>query len=223
MAELGPEARALLRAGRTVLRPTLDDRSRVFAALRSRLETDTGSSPPIPGAPKAAVGSPVLSAVAVGLAVAGVITSVALFRNTSPSPGVVPPRATASVAASVAPSVPIATPTPAAERISAAAPPSDSSNARTTSSRRTDLLGAEVAILSRAATELHAGHFASALKLLDEHARTFPRGTLTQERIAARVQALCGLGRVAEAKAELLRLGRGSLQEGSAREACDVK
>lgn len=223
MAELGPEARALLRAGRTVLRPTLDDRSRVFAALRSRLETDTGSSPATPGAPKAAVGSPVLSAVAVGLAVAGVVTSVALFRNTSPSPAVVPSRAQASVATPVTPSAPLAPPTPAAEGISAAAPPSDSSNARTTTSRRTDLLGAEVAILSRAATELHARHFASALKLLDEHARTFPRGTLTQERIAARVQALCGLGRVSEAKAELLRLGRGSLQEGSAREACDVK
>jgi TolA-binding protein len=159
----------------------------------------------------------------VGLGVAAVITSVALFRKPSAAPAVAPPRATASVASAAAPSAATVRAEPTTAAIPAPAPPSNAGNARTSSSRRSDALAAEVAILSRAETELHAGRFTSALDVLDEHARRFPRGTLTQERVAARVQALCGLGRVAEAKAELTQLGSGSLQAGSAREVCGVK
>jgi hypothetical protein len=80
-----------------------------------------------------------------------------------------------------------------------------------------------VEILSRAQTELHAGRYSSALRVLEEHARKFPRGTLAQERRAARIRALCGAGRVAEADAELARLSPGSVHESSAREACAPK
>jgi hypothetical protein len=82
-----------------------------------------------------------------------------------------------------------------------------------------------VAILSRAETDLHAGRFASAIRALDEHQRVFPIGALTQERVAARARALCGLGRTAEAATELARLARlspNSPHESRARKACDT-
>jgi hypothetical protein len=91
---------------------------------------------------------------------------------------------------------------------------------RTAPARPSDRLAEEVAILSRAETELHAGRYASALRILDEHQRRFPHGTLTEERIAARIHALCGLGRVSEARAEMARVAPGSLHAGSARAAC---
>jgi hypothetical protein len=73
-----------------------------------------------------------------------------------------------------------------------------------------DRLKEEVAILSRAESERHARRFASALNLLEEHRRKFPRGSLSQERMAARIRVLCGLGRVTEAEAELAALKRAS-------------
>jgi hypothetical protein len=89
--------------------------------------------------------------------------------------------------------------------------------------RAHDGLSDEIAILSRAETELHSGRPESALKALDEHERRFPNGVLAEERTAARVQALCALGRTAEADAELARLARispHSAHEERARQAC---
>ena len=83
-----------------------------------------------------------------------------------------------------------------------------------------DNLSEEVAILSRAETELHAGRPAVALRLLDEHERKFGNGLLAEERIAARVQALCALGRTTEADAQLARLSPKSLHGEQARQAC---
>jgi len=88
---------------------------------------------------------------------------------------------------------------------------------------RSDRLAEEVELLSRAETDLHAGRFAAALGVLDEHGRKFARGTLAPERRAARIQALCRLGRTAEADVELARLSPGSLHEARAREACGAK
>jgi len=50
-------------------------------------------------------------------------------------------------------------------------------------------------LLEAAQRELASGRAASALSLLDEHARRFPAGALSEERIAARVLSLCALGR----------------------------
>jgi outer membrane protein assembly factor BamD (BamD/ComL family) len=87
-------------------------------------------------------------------------------------------------------------------------------------------LAQEVELLSRAETELHRGRYANALRLLDDYRREFPNGTLSQERLAARIQALCALGRQKEAEADLARLTRlspESPQEGRARAACAAK
>ncbi|MGC4122313.1 MAG: hypothetical protein QM765_48575 [Myxococcales bacterium] len=59
--------------------------------------------------------------------------------------------------------------------------------------------------MSQAQMRLRAKDAAGALELLDEHVRSFPRGALREEQVAARVQALCALGRVPEARSETVR------------------
>jgi len=84
-------------------------------------------------------------------------------------------------------------------------------------------LAEEVALLSRAETALHGGRFGSALRVLDDYERRFPRGALAQEDVSARVQALCGLGRVADAKSQLRRLAANSPHASRARAACGAE
>lgn len=72
-----------------------------------------------------------------------------------------------------------------------------------------DSLPEEVRLLSKAEQQLSAGRADDALRTLSEHGRRFPGGVLAEERLAARVQALCTLGRIAEARADLARLSRG--------------
>jgi RNA polymerase sigma-70 factor (ECF subfamily) len=66
----------------------------------------------------------------------------------------------------------------------------------------------ETRLLRRADESLRSGDAARALVLLDEHARTFPHGVLTEERSAERVLTLCKLGRKAQARAEATRFLR---------------
>jgi hypothetical protein len=217
MSESRPEVRALIEAGRAVLLPTTADRERVFAALAVRLGFTTDLPPPSFVAAKRGTGWQAISAVAVGVGFATLATyNVVAGRHASPHAAA--PPATPAAAAVPAASFPIEAPAAVASTPapSSAEPP----RAPKVHGRRADSLSEEVALLARAETELHAGRFASALDVLDDHARVFPRGVLAQERVAARVHALCGLGRVAEANTELARIAPGSLQESSAREAC---
>jgi outer membrane protein assembly factor BamD (BamD/ComL family) len=71
-----------------------------------------------------------------------------------------------------------------------------------------DSLPEEVRLLSKAEHQLSAGHADEALATLGEHERRFPGGALAEERLAARVQSLCALGRLGEAKADLTKLAR---------------
>jgi hypothetical protein len=66
-------------------------------------------------------------------------------------------------------------------------------------------VGVETRLLRRADEALRSGRPALALELLDEHARTFPHGVLSEERSAERVTTLCALGRTDEARAEARR------------------
>ncbi len=210
-----------MQAGRAVLLPTPADRERVFAALAARLGFTTELPPPPLATTKAVAGWQAISALALGVVVATLATYTALFASHEPPLSASALRVTApatpagTVGVPVA-SFPIEAPTVATTTVAAAS----SDVAAKVHERHTDSLSEEVALLGHAETELHAGRFANALKLLDQHARTFPRGVLAQERIAARVHALCGLGRVSDANGELARVTPGSLQESSAREAC---
>jgi len=76
------------------------------------------------------------------------------------------------------------------------------------SASATVMLTAEAELLARAQQALREGDAAAALRLLEEHERRFPKGELGDERRGARVRALCGLGRTAQARAEARSLLR---------------
>lgn len=229
MSSLGPEAEELVRAGREALRPAQGDRERILEALRARVGGPNG----IPSGDALAKGA---SGGAGGWLMGSVIVAAALglgglFWLTRGGEEPTLKVGALAVASSLdrVEALPPATPArdPAAAPPPQLAPAAPSApigrGARSAPSRgHDDSLKKEVAVLSKATIELRAGRYASALRLLDEHERTFPSGALLQERIAARVQALCGQGRVPEAKAQLKRLSPGSLQEHRAREACGL-
>jgi hypothetical protein len=208
------------------LRPTDADRERVFQALLPKLETAAAAGTTAAGA--SGVATLIKSgAVLVGLGVAGAGVFYTL-KTEPPAPAAPSVVVTAAPAPAPAPA-PAQAPAPPGESTpeSAAtaapvAPPAEK-RAPSPSVRSADSLAEEVAILSRAGAELHAGRPQAALTALGEHQRKFPSGVLTQERTAARVQALCALGRTKEAQSELARLARispNSPHEARARKAC---
>lgn len=207
MSELGPESRELVSAGRAAFKPTAADRERVLQVLVPQLGTSTAGSMAVAhGAARSIVGK--LSLVVVGLGVVG--GGMMLMQPENPPPKLVTPI----VAPPSAPVVPVVIDR-AAPLEAPSAPPSNepvttepAKAPAPTSSRAEDHLAAEVAILSRAGAALRGGRPGAALEALDEHQRRFPSGVLSQERSAARIQALCALGRTREGLAELARLER---------------
>jgi len=226
---LGTEAQMLVRGGRGALRPTAADRARNLMALRAWLPAPSLVRTEAPA--WTAVGSgaptlPTLSALAVGLAIGA---TAAFFVLRAPGRLELTPPSTVAAAVkptgTIAPSDSLAAVAP---RLDAEASASDGSASRAPEvnappPRAPDRLADEVAILTQAEREFHRSNYASALRRLDEHARLFPRGILKQERIAARAQTLCRLGRRPEAESALRRLAPGSLQAARAREVCTTK
>jgi hypothetical protein len=82
-----------------------------------------------------------------------------------------------------------------------AAAPSMSAPAETARHRPEDSIAQEAPLLRAANAALARGDGATALARLEEHAVRFPHGTLSEEREAARVFALCAGGRALEARA----------------------
>jgi hypothetical protein len=222
VSDLTPEAKELVHQARSAFRPSDADRERVFQALLPQIGAGAalGATPSLLERLRQASWLKVSGAV-VGLGAAG-----GLFLAFGPAdePKPAAPATTSPIAANAeTPRPDMATiPTPVAPPV--LAPPEGKPEARVQQPvTRADRLAAEVAILSRAGTELHNGRAAAALQTLEEHQRKFPSGLLAQERASARIQALCALGRVKEADAELTRLSRLSPQsphEARAREAC---
>lgn len=86
-----------------------------------------------------------------------------------------------------------------------------------------DTLAAETRELRSAYAAMERGDPARALALLDQQSAEYPHGQLGQERAAARVFALCKLGRTAEAHAAAARFlaqNPGSPLAGRVRKAC---
>lgn len=221
MTELSPRARSLFWAGRQSLQPSVEDQERVLLALSQRIDALQVGPKQAPSSTPAAtgLGGHAIAAIAFGLGLVGV----GVFQLTRSAPAhVAPPSPSSAVVASarVAASARPQPPEPASEPAPAVpesagtggpAAPSESVASRARSAApaaASDRLAEEVAILSRAERALSAGQYQATLHVLDEHRRNFPNGALVQERIAARVQALCGLGRVSDAEAELARLAR---------------
>jgi len=211
MAVLSPKARELLNAGRVALQPSDADRDRLQSALSSRL----GAALP-PPRPRLATWQWASGVVAsVGLA------GGALFVSFHHGAGAVKaassadaPIATVSVAPAIEPPAPLVS--------SAVAPPAAVPAKPAVPSARSapDSLAQEVALLSRATSELHRGNPAEALQVLNEHLRRFPNGLLGEERRAAKAQALCALGRKSEGRSELAHLAPQSPAAAHARQVC---
>jgi hypothetical protein len=221
LSRLTPEAEQLVRAGRAALRPNDGDRERVFHALVPQLGGSLGAegTSAASNAPAAAGGTVAkAAALLVAISVAGAGIFVALHSEAPPAR----PAATAPVTMNTVPPGPVDQVTESAPFAARQAQRSEEKRAPA-APRAVDSLAEEVAMLSQASTELHAGRPAAALTALDEHRRKFPRGALAEERTSARIQALCALGRMNEAQAELARLARispNSPHLARARKAC---
>jgi hypothetical protein len=223
LSKLTGEAEKLVRAGRAALKPTDADRERVFQALVPQLGGNAGAEV-IEGpstAPAAAASGTIakVTGALVALSVAGAAIFVALRTEAPPLPS---PAATAQVTLDAMQQGPVDQVPERAPFTAPRAQPSDEKRAPA-APRPADSLAEEVAMLSHASAELLAGRPAAALNALDEHRRKFPRGELAQERTSARIQALCALGRMNDAQAELARLARTSPNSphlARARKAC---
>ena len=118
----------------------------------------------------------------------------------TPLPSTVDPKMPTSVAGSPPPVATGVSPSAQAGVVAA-----KSSNGASTTDTG---LAAERALLEVARTALSRGDAVSALTSLDEHAKRFPGGQLTEEREALYVQALARAGRVAEAKARAAKFAK---------------
>jgi len=251
--DLSEGAKALVQAGRRADRPSQTDRERVALALRQRLGDATLLASSVAQARRATDGTRVLRSkvltwgvVGSSVLVAGVAWLAARFEHDRGGSDA-RVSATASLAQTVASAVPSASaasstelpastpvpmpvPAPASAASAAASPlvaPRDGANRSAEPARAVtrshDGLAEEVALLSRAETELHAGRPSQALVAIAEHQRKFPRGSLAEERTAAKIQALCALGRNEEANAQLrqlLHISPKSALEERSRQAC---
>ncbi|HET9956515.1 MAG TPA: hypothetical protein VFQ61_18545 [Polyangiaceae bacterium] len=230
MNELTPIAKELVRAGRAASRPNPADRERISHALQARIDISGAPNAPTPPTQSLSLlGKGWLGWTGIGIAALCGLGAVVLIVMSSSAPvAMVMPRIEQSVPAQLAPTpadaVVVSSAEPAEEVTKNEAP--SRSPSPMASARSSDRLADEVAILSRAEADLHRGQASSALRSLDEHQRKFPSGALSLERRAARVRALCALGRSNEATAELKRLTRsapGSPLERRAREACGTR
>jgi len=236
MSDLSPELRELVLASKSAYFPTEADSARVFAALRVRLGDAAifgveASQVAATSASSGLIFGEISAMSVVGLALLGGIFWLSTARSpegaltdSNSVPGL---PTTSLVAVLEAPSATNSSPSAPfdSEATSAATATDDSRSQRiephtTLRQQSRDKLSEEVILLSRAEVALHAGNPAVALQALNEHERRFSSGVLVEERIAARVQALCALGRKAEANAQLSRLSPKSLHGAKPGQAC---
>jgi hypothetical protein len=216
MNDLSPEAQAIVDAGRGDLPPEGHrDRIKKSVLLRAAAATlaaSSASSSVAAGTAVATASSAKLTTlmVAIGLG-AATIAGVAAWRGSHRAAEIAPAPPPAAPVANSVPTETAAIEAPAAEvpvaekPVARAATPSNARPAEaasSTSSRAS--LESEVALLRGAQDALRDGQPARALEVLDEHARQFPHGALTQERRAIRAIALCQAkpGAAARAQAE---------------------
>jgi hypothetical protein len=220
MAPLSPRGRDLIQAGRRALRPTVADRERIEVALRSKLGAQAVplESPPV--LPRLRTGWPFVHGAVATLGLLGGGLFFALDARVKPSPAPI-------TQVSPQQSLPVEARSPRTDSAHKGVDPSEepapSSSTRTRPLHpRSDRLAQEVALMSRATTALRAGRADEALRVLAVHQQRFLSGLLKEERLAAKAQALCLLGRVREGRAELSRLAPESPTASRAREVCDT-
>ena len=230
MSELSPELRELVMASKRASLPTEADSARVLAALRLRLGDAAMTAQT--AATSNTAGLLFGKGSAIGLAGLVLLGSLWFFTarvhraassesNAAPSAAATIQADTALAPSAIAPSTTGSAPPEAGKVAALPKPTPDDAEARPHHAR--DRLAEEVALLSRAETALHSGNAAVALDVLNEHERKFRHGLLAEERIAARIQALCALGRNAEADALLAQLSPKSLHGELSQRACSSR
>jgi len=224
MSALSSKARALIEKAREEVRPPAGEMERLETLIHAQL----GAMPPTPVEPATSLAPRAGSwRLVTSLTVGAVLVGGAglwLLR-----PGVGRTQPVPSISASVQTQAPAVAPStePAAEAQGPLAPEPPPSakpalEPRAPAPPAQDALAQEVALLSKATSNLRAGRAAASLKLLDEHQRKFPNGMLAVERRAVRAQALCTLKRVNEGRAELSQLAPQSPAAGRAKQLCDA-
>jgi hypothetical protein len=224
LSALNPKARALIEQAHDEVRPPAGEMERLEALLDAQLGAPAPSPVkpgPLPAAPANSwrlITSLTVGAVVIGGAALWLLRPSASQTHAVPSIAASAPVSAPEVAPSIAPPVeaqapvgpePVPSAKPALEPKAAAQP-------------ALDPLAQEVALLTRATSELRAGRAGAALRLLAEHQRKFPNGMLAVERQAVRAQALCTLKRVSEGRAELAQLAPQSPAAGRAKQLCDA-
>ena len=225
MNELGPDAREILRQGRLGDEPNAADRARIKKALTASIVAGTASIAAEQSAQAAAAGKAATSLTLASVSwkiilsitfVAAIATSV-LPKNepktlqsistkswpTYPEavePAKTPQKTPEPETLSPAPARVLAKPQPQAP---SPVPITSTSEPQTTEPN--DTLLAETERLREAHGALQGGDPEKALRLLDEQTAEAEGQKLKEERAAARVLALCKLGRVSEAQAEATR------------------
>jgi hypothetical protein len=215
MSELSDESKALIES-----EGPLDEASPAeieamhvrVVALLAGVPAPVAGPDPTPLAGKAAAAT---SLKVVGTAIAAAVGSSALlFALSQPSSPTLP---SASPRASVTAPAPVAAPaiapseTAAAEPAPSAAPLAtpvlrpNKPSAPAPSAAPAPTASEEALLVAAAEAQLRAGHPAAALALYEQHLREYPRGALRQESQNGRIIALCGVGRTAEARADIER------------------
>ncbi|HVR20495.1 MAG TPA: hypothetical protein VMS65_12380 [Polyangiaceae bacterium] len=226
MSELSSDAKALIRRVGFSDGPRSSDRARVkrrIVATIAGAGTALGGGGTIAsGAPAAAFGAAAASKVtlssvvlwlAVGAGFGSAVSApavVSAYRQAETSRASAPISALAPVSPKLAERPNESPRAPTAPSAADEAVPAAPSLPAPAERRAADVPGAvptgaaslaeETRLLQAAQRELARKNTSVALALLDEHATRFPRGALAQERSAARVLALCDLGRSGDAR-----------------------
>ena len=224
MAALSSKARALIEDAHEEIRPPAGCRERLEVMLDAHLAAQVPNpvDQVLQSVPRAS-GWRLLGSLTVGAVLVGGAAIWALQPKASRTPAA--PDASASAVQLPPPEVPasavsVEAPEPIAPE--PLRPPKPPVEAQAPAQPAQDRLAQEVALLSRATSELRAGRSGTALRFLDEHQRKFPKGALTLERKAVRAQALCTLKRVNEGRLELSQLPPQSPAAGRAKQLCDA-
>ncbi len=214
---MSPETRAFLDSVRSAEAPSADDERRVLSAVHAALATGAVAGAAL-GVSKGAklfgvsVASVKAGGALLGLSVATWLAASALSQDRPAGPPAVTPVASTARAAAVSPATPPAiasdaeptpvTPPATSSRngaVARAATLGSSLPRPTSSPPAPSSLREEIALLSQVNGALARGDGAAALQRLDEPLASGRR--LPAERMAARIRALCLLGRTQEAEA----------------------
>jgi predicted lipid-binding transport protein (Tim44 family) len=229
MSELNSDTRRLVDLARAARTPAAEDKLRVARRLAAPLAASAAVGTAVGAAKAGGLASIGLKLAAVALV--GAVGAVVTLRQLEPAPVVIPPPAR-QVAAASATADAKSEPVVSSPAVSAPVEPTPAANAphastkSAPSSKPSDDLAQEAALLHQAQAAWRAGQSAEALALANQHAERYPRSQLGNERDVLRVLTLCKLGQVQTARqvgARLLRKAKGSPWYQSVAESCAAK